>query len=97
MVSSLLLSTAAAKGVTLLAGGLTVSHTVGPAQRTDDEGLWLVTTGGVLTGAGLVAGGFLVAVAGIDPAVSNTLAAVGLAVIVYSLFTDAPVPDRGSS
>lgn len=89
MVSLLSLYLVAVKGVILLAGGSIVYYTARAAQRTGDEGLWLLTVGLVASGAGLLLAGVLPDLIDIgepmSEALTNTLAATGLLLVVFSM------------
>lgn len=96
MVSGLQLYASLMK-IAVLVTGLTILYfTVRAAHRRADDGLWVLSLGILLTGLGLVLSGLfttvLSATVEFDIAVSSTVSAAGLAVIVYSMFTEGPAP-----
>lgn len=86
---------AIAKAAVLFAGLVIVYYTARAAHRTGDEGLWLLTIGIFLTGVGLFFAGWLPPLLGIDAnlgmALTSTGSAVGLAIVIYSMFTNPHV------
>jgi hypothetical protein len=84
---------AAVAKLAVLATGLVILFYAGrAAQHSGDEGLWLLLFGLLLSGVGFVLSGLLSAVLHTDPwmdlALTSTLATVGLALVVYSMFTE---------
>jgi hypothetical protein len=86
---------AVAKVLVLITGLVVVYYTARAARRTGDEGLWLLTIGIFLTGVGLFFAGWLSALLGINPnldiALTSTGSAIGLGLIIYSMFTNPHV------
>lgn len=84
------------KGVTLLAGASIIYYTVRAARRTGDAGLWLLAGGLVLAGAGVLLAGWLPFLVPMEAttslAITGTLSALGLVIIVFSMATDEGVP-----
>jgi hypothetical protein len=87
---------AAVAKLAVFATGVVILFYAGKAaQHSGDEGLWLLLFGLLVSGVGLVLSGVPSTVFDTDPwmdlALTSTLAAVGLAVVVYSMFTEVPV------
>lgn len=80
-----------AKAAVLGTGLVILFYTARAAKHTGDGGLWFLSLGILLTGVGLFFSGWLPALVGVDPeagmALTSTVAAVGLGIVVYSMFT----------
>lgn len=85
-----------AKAAVLSTGLVIVFYTARAAYHTGDHGLWLLTLGIGLAGMGLFLTGLLARVLGtgseIDSTLTSTIAAIGLAIVIYSMFRDSRVP-----
>ncbi|MEF8776578.1 MAG: hypothetical protein V5A43_08775 [Haloarculaceae archaeon] len=85
-----------AKAVVLVAGLTILFYTGRAANRTADGGLWLLSAGLLLTGSGLFFTGLLPGLIEVDPtiglAVTSLVSAVGLILVIYSMFTNLRVP-----
>ncbi len=96
MASLITLYTLFATGVILVAGLVILGTTVRAALRTGDVGLWILSSGLLLIGGGLLGAGWLSRLTALEPmvgrAITNSAAAVGLVLIVFSMFTDERVP-----
>jgi hypothetical protein len=79
----------------LCAGLVIVFFTVRAARHTGDRGLWLLAFGISLTGVGLLLAGWLPDIVGVNritgTALTSTLSAIGLVIVVYSMFTEAQI------
>lgn len=88
-----------AKAVVLVAGLTILFYTGRAASRTEDPGLWLLSAGLLITGGGLFFAGLLPGLTDVDAkvglAVTSGVSAVGLLVVIYSLFTNLRVPRQG--
>lgn len=84
------------KGVTLLAGTAIIYYTIRAALRTGDRGLWLLALGLIAAGLGIQFAGTLPMLVSIDPtvdlALTGSLSAIGLILVVISMSSDVPVP-----
>lgn len=84
------------KGVTLVAGLAIIYYTIRAALRTGDRGLWLLGVGLIAAGFGILFSGILPMLIPIDPtlslALTGTLSAIGLILVVISIASDVPVP-----
>jgi hypothetical protein len=96
MVESVDLYLLLAKAAVLTTGMVIVFYTARAASHTGDHGLWLLTLGIGLAGLGLFLSGLLGRVvgieAGLDSTLTSTIAAIGLAIVIYSMFRDPRVP-----
>lgn len=88
-----------AKAVVLVAGLTILFYTARAARRTDDRGLWLLSAGIFITGTGLFFAGLLPGLLDVQAvvglAVTSVVSAVGLLVVIYSMFTNLRVPTSG--
>ena len=84
------------KAVVLVAGLTILFYTARAAHRTDDRGLWVLSAGLVITGVGLFFTGLLPGLLDVDAtlglAVTSAVSALGLLVVIYSMFTNLRVP-----
>lgn len=84
------------KGVTVLAGIAIIYYTIQAAMRTGDRGLWVLAFGLIAAGFGILFSGMLPMIISIDPilglALTGTLSAIGLILVVLSIASDVPVP-----
>lgn len=80
-----------AKSGVLILGLIILYYTTRAAYFSGDGGLWILSIGILFSGIGLVFTGTLSAVFGVDPlldmALTSTVAAVGLLVVLFSMFT----------
>lgn len=86
---------ALAKTAVLCTGAVILFYTVSAAYHTGDDGLWFLSVGIFLAGLGLLCTGLLTFLVGIDTvteiALTSTVSAIGLALVIYSMFTDPRV------
>lgn len=86
------------KAAVLSTGLVIVFYTARAAHDSGDRGLWLLSVGIGLAGVGLLLAGLLSRVLGmgveLDITVTSTVAAGGLAIVIYSMFSDSQVPPR---
>lgn len=87
-----------AKAAVLSTGIVIVFYTARAAYHSSDHGLWLLSIGIALAGVGLLLTGLLSRGFGIgvelDSTITSTVAAIGLGVVIYSMFRDPQVPPQ---
>lgn len=87
-----------AKAAVLSTGIVIVFYTARAAYHSSDHGLWLLSVGIALAGVGLLLAGLLSRGFGIgvelDSTITSTVAAIGLGIVIYSMFRDPQVPPQ---
>lgn len=85
-----------AKTAVLSTGLIIVFYTARAAFHSGDVGLWFLSLGIALAGVGLLLAGLLARFLGIgvelDSTITSSLAAIGLAIVIYSMFREPQVP-----